>query len=48
MFEKETGKIPKKTIKILKNSKFVNFDKNKIKLNKKGLLFYDSLASEII
>ncbi|HEU63943.1 MAG: Oxygen-independent coproporphyrinogen-III oxidase-like protein YqeR [Candidatus Anoxychlamydiales bacterium] len=47
-FEKEIGKIPKKTIKILKNSEFINFHKNRIKLNKKGLLFYDTLASDII
>jgi len=47
-FEKKIGKIPKKTIEILKNSKFIDFHKSKIKLNKKGLLFYDTLASDII
>ncbi|NGX35039.1 MAG: Oxygen-independent coproporphyrinogen-III oxidase-like protein YqeR [Candidatus Anoxychlamydiales bacterium] len=47
-FEKGIGKIPKKTIEILKNSKLVDFEKNRVKLNKQGLLFYDTLASEII
>ncbi|NGX32713.1 MAG: hypothetical protein K1060chlam4_00763, partial [Candidatus Anoxychlamydiales bacterium] len=32
----------------LKNSEFISFHKNRIKLNKKGLLFYDTLASDII
>lgn len=47
-FEKEFGKIPKSTLEILKKSPFVTFEKNKVKLNEKGLLFYDTLASEII
>ncbi|NGX28458.1 MAG: Oxygen-independent coproporphyrinogen-III oxidase-like protein YqeR [Candidatus Anoxychlamydiales bacterium] len=47
-FEKKNGKIPITTLDILKKSDFVDFDKNKIFLNKKGFLFYDSLASMII
>ncbi|NGX44534.1 MAG: Oxygen-independent coproporphyrinogen-III oxidase-like protein [Candidatus Anoxychlamydiales bacterium] len=47
-FEKNIGKIPKKTIELLKTSEFISFHKNRIKLNKKGLLFYDTLASDII
>jgi len=47
-FQNKFGEIPSSTIKILKNSNFVNFENNKVKLNKKGLLFYDTLASEII
>ena len=47
-FEKKFGKIPLKNLEILKNSIFVKFTKNKISLNKKGLLFYDYLAQEII
>ncbi|MBN2479586.1 MAG: radical SAM family heme chaperone HemW [Parachlamydiales bacterium] len=48
-FEKEHQKIPEKTLNIFfKNSKFVSFENNKVKLTKLGLLFYDSLAEEII
>ena len=47
-FEKKIGSIPTKTLKILKNSEFIAFDKNHIRLNEKGLLFYDTLASELI
>ena len=47
-FEKKVAKIPSKTLAELKKSPFVEFKNNKIFLNKKGLLFYDSLASEII
>ncbi|NGX63772.1 MAG: Oxygen-independent coproporphyrinogen-III oxidase-like protein YqeR [Candidatus Anoxychlamydiales bacterium] len=47
-FEKKNGSIPTKTLKKLKNSEFIAFDKNHIRLNEKGLLFYDTLASELI
>ena len=47
-FEKKFNKIPLQTLQILKKSAFASFINNKIKLNKKGLLFFDSLAAEII
>jgi len=47
-FEKKFGKIPQETISILKKSSLVEFQNNFIKMNKNGLLFYDTLASEII
>jgi len=47
-FEKKFGKIPTKTYEKLKKSILVDFNKNKVKLSKKGLLFYDLLASDII
>lgn len=47
-FEKKFGKIPIDRLEILKNSKFVSFKNNIVKLNEKGLLFYDTLASELI
>lgn len=47
-FENKFDKIPSQTLEILKNSQFVKFEKNRFKLNEKGLLFYDRLASEII
>lgn len=47
-FEKKNGKIPKKSLTILKESEFLDFENNRVKLNKKGQLFYDTLASELI
>jgi len=47
-FEKKFGSIPLQTIEILKKSPFADFDNDIIKLNEKGLIFYDTLASEII
>ncbi len=47
-FEKEFGQIPSDSLQILKNSSFVNFENTTVKLNEKGLLFYDTLASELI
>jgi oxygen-independent coproporphyrinogen-3 oxidase len=47
-FEKKFGKIPTHSMQVLKHSDFVILKNNKIKLSDKGLLFYDTLASEII
>lgn len=47
-FENKFDKIPLQTLEILKKSQFVKFEKNRFILNKKGLLFYDRLASAII
>lgn len=47
-FEKQFGAIPAETLKILKNSPLTTYKNNRIMLNKKGLLHYDTLAREII
>jgi oxygen-independent coproporphyrinogen-3 oxidase len=47
-FEKNNQKLPLDTIRYLDNSIFISKNKNRYKLSKKGLIFYDTLASEII
>ncbi|NGX56185.1 MAG: Oxygen-independent coproporphyrinogen-III oxidase-like protein YqeR [Candidatus Anoxychlamydiales bacterium] len=47
-FQKNNGKIPSNIIKYLDNSIFIKKENNRYKLSKKGLMFYDSLASDII
>ncbi|OGN64846.1 MAG: hypothetical protein A2888_00485 [Chlamydiae bacterium RIFCSPLOWO2_01_FULL_28_7] len=48
-FEKNLNlKIPDTTIEFLKNSEFIEFEENFIKLNAKGINFYDNLAIELI
>jgi oxygen-independent coproporphyrinogen-3 oxidase len=48
IFEKNNDNLPLDVIRYLDNSIFIKKNKNRYKLSKKGLIFYDTLASEII
>ncbi len=47
-FEQKYGPLPDETLLLLKSSDLIIFKKNRCKLSAKGLLFYDTLAEELI